>query len=82
MLEQLPRDVSIYEVGPRDGLQNETAVVPTEGKLQLIDALADAGLKRIGGTCLHWSVVCDVDRQTTATTGELLVWRGRVPVSE
>lgn len=47
MLERLPKAVSVYEVGPRDGLQNESAVVPTEGKLQLIDALADAGLKRI-----------------------------------
>lgn len=47
MLEALPSQVSIYEVGPRDGLQNESAVVPTEGKLQLIDALADAGLRRI-----------------------------------
>lgn len=47
MLERLPSSVSVYEVGPRDGLQNEAAVVPTEGKLQLIDALADAGLRRI-----------------------------------
>lgn len=47
MLERLPPSVSVYEVGPRDGLQNEAAVVPTEGKLRLIDALADAGLKRI-----------------------------------
>jgi len=47
MLEALPAEVSIYEVGPRDGLQNEAVVVPTEGKLRLIDALADAGLKRI-----------------------------------
>ncbi len=43
----LPAEVSIYEVGPRDGLQNEKAVVPTEGKLRLIGALADAGLRRI-----------------------------------
>ncbi|AKU90853.1 hydroxymethylglutaryl-CoA lyase [Vulgatibacter incomptus] len=43
----VPAEVSIYEVGPRDGLQNESAVVPTEGKLKLIGALADAGLKRI-----------------------------------
>lgn len=47
MLEGLPGEVSIYEVGPRDGLQNEDAVVPTEGKLRLISALADAGLRRI-----------------------------------
>ena len=47
MLEALPREVSIYEVGPRDGLQNESTIVPTEGKLRLVDALADAGLRRI-----------------------------------
>jgi len=47
MLESLPAEVSIYEVGPRDGLQNEATVVPTDGKLQLIEALADAGLRRI-----------------------------------
>jgi hydroxymethylglutaryl-CoA lyase len=39
--------VSIYEVSPRDGLQNEAGVVPIEGKLRLIDALANAGLRRI-----------------------------------
>lgn len=47
MLDRLPKKVSIYEVGPRDGLQNETAVVPTESKLRLIEGLADAGLRRI-----------------------------------
>jgi len=47
VLDRLPKKVSIYEVGPRDGLQNETAVVPTESKLRLIEGLADAGLRRI-----------------------------------
>jgi hydroxymethylglutaryl-CoA lyase len=42
--------VTVYEVGPRDGLQNEAALVPTAGKLQLIGALADAGLARIEAT--------------------------------
>src|SRR5512136_2485068 len=42
--------VTVYEVGPRDGLQNEARVVPTEGKLALITALADAGLTRIEAT--------------------------------
>ncbi|MCB8953139.1 MAG: hydroxymethylglutaryl-CoA lyase [Ardenticatenales bacterium] len=37
----------IYEVGPRDGLQNEAAHVPTAGKLKLIDGLVDAGLHTI-----------------------------------
>jgi len=42
-----PAHVSIYEVSPRDGLQNERATVPTRGKLRLIDALCAAGLRRI-----------------------------------
>ncbi len=44
------RDVRIYEVGPRDGLQNETAPIPTEAKLRFIELLADAGLREIEAT--------------------------------
>ncbi|MDQ3344792.1 MAG: hydroxymethylglutaryl-CoA lyase [Chloroflexota bacterium] len=44
------RDVRIYEVGPRDGLQNETAPIATEAKLRFIDLLADAGLREIEAT--------------------------------
>lgn len=47
MFANLPLRVSVYEVGPRDGLQNEKAFVPTEDKLRLIGALANAGLRRI-----------------------------------
>ena len=43
----LPSHVSLYEVGPRDGLQNESANLTLDAKLQLIAALADAGLSRI-----------------------------------
>lgn len=39
----LPERVRVVEVGPRDGLQAETRVLPTETKLALIDHLADAG---------------------------------------
>ncbi|MFO0581050.1 MAG: hydroxymethylglutaryl-CoA lyase [Anaeromyxobacter sp.] len=39
--------VTVYEVGPRDGLQNEAATVPTAEKLALLGALAAAGLSRI-----------------------------------
>jgi hydroxymethylglutaryl-CoA lyase len=39
--------ISLYEVGPRDGLQNEPAKLPVESKLRLIEALAKTGLKRI-----------------------------------
>jgi hydroxymethylglutaryl-CoA lyase len=47
VLEALPPRVSVYEVGPRDGLQNEVATVPVEGKVALIEALIAAGLRRI-----------------------------------
>ncbi|HLT11063.1 MAG TPA: hydroxymethylglutaryl-CoA lyase, partial [Micromonosporaceae bacterium] len=42
----MPTAVSIREVGPRDGLQNE-APVPTEAKVRLLNALATTGVKRI-----------------------------------
>ena len=46
----LPAKVKIVEVGPRDGLQNEKQVVPTEIKIELIDRLAEAGLPVIEAT--------------------------------
>ncbi len=39
-----PERVKIVEVGPRDGLQNESETVPAEVKVQLIEMLVDAGL--------------------------------------
>ena len=42
-----PKSVVIEEQGLRDGLQNETKAVPTVKKLEIIDALVDAGVKRI-----------------------------------
>ena len=39
--------VSLYEVGPRDGLQNEPQTVPVATRIRLIESLADAGLKSI-----------------------------------
>jgi isopropylmalate/homocitrate/citramalate synthase len=43
-------DVRIYEVGPRDGLQNEAQPIPTDTKLRFIDLLAEAGLREIEAT--------------------------------
>src|SRR2546430_13470094 len=43
----LPESVRIREVGPRDGFQNEPEIIPTERKVELIDALARTGLRRI-----------------------------------
>src|SRR5512144_2146949 len=42
--------ITVYEVGPRDGLQNEARAVPTADKLRLLRLLADAGLPRIEAT--------------------------------
>jgi hydroxymethylglutaryl-CoA lyase len=44
---RLPEKVRIVEVSPRDGLQNEKLVVPTEDKISLIDALSETGLSHI-----------------------------------
>src|SRR6266446_2518972 len=43
----LPARVTLYEVGPRDGLQNESANLSLEARVRLIEALSDAALKRI-----------------------------------
>lgn len=48
--EPLDRRVRIYEVGPRDGLQNEAALVPTAVKAHFIKLLTDAGLREIEAT--------------------------------
>lgn len=45
-----PHKVKIVEVGPRDGLQNEPSVVPTNVKIELIKKLTDAGLATIEAT--------------------------------
>lgn len=42
--------VRVYEVGPRDGLQNESVVVPTAAKLRYIELLVAAGLREIEAT--------------------------------
>jgi isopropylmalate/homocitrate/citramalate synthase len=44
------RRVRIYEVGPRDGLQNESHLIPTTGKLRFIELLGAAGLTEIEAT--------------------------------
>ena len=46
----LDRRVRIYEVGPRDGLQNESRPIPTPAKLRFIELLAAAGLAEIEAT--------------------------------
>ncbi len=47
ILDRLPARATVTEVGPRDGLQNEKEIVPTEAKAAFVEALADAGLREI-----------------------------------
>ncbi len=46
-MSDLPTAVKVKEVGPRDGLQSESAILSTEDKLRLTDCLADTGLREI-----------------------------------
>src|SRR5687768_22147 len=46
-MKPMPPQVTIVEVGPRDGLQNEAAEIDTASKIALVDALAAAGHTRI-----------------------------------
>ena len=45
MLKQLPSQVSVTEVGPRDGFQNVKTFIPTEDKIAIIESLIAAGIK-------------------------------------
>ena len=49
-LQNLPAAVTVVEVGPRDGLQNEKAPVPTEAKIAFINLLSASGLPVIEAT--------------------------------
>jgi hydroxymethylglutaryl-CoA lyase len=50
LFDSLPDRVTVYEVSPRDGLQNERIIVSTAEKVRLIDALLAAGIERIEAT--------------------------------
>ncbi len=47
MFANLPSRVTVYEVGPRDGLQNESRPVPTADKIAMVNALSHTGLTHI-----------------------------------
>lgn len=47
MLEKIPQRVRIMEVGPRDGLQNESTIVDTASKIDFIEGLVAAGVSRV-----------------------------------
>jgi hydroxymethylglutaryl-CoA lyase len=72
---QLPEHVTICEVAPRDGLQNEAKNVPTPDKIRLIEALADAGISRMEAT----SFVAPTWIPNLADAGEVMTGIRRRP---
>ncbi len=50
MIASMTETVTIFEVGPRDGLQNEKRLIPAADKVRLIDLLSESGLTRIEAT--------------------------------
>ena len=45
-----PGQIKIVEVGPRDGLQNEKKIIPSEDKIKLINSLSELGYQTIEAT--------------------------------
>jgi isopropylmalate/homocitrate/citramalate synthase len=54
------QSVQVVEVAPRDGLQNERAILPTEAKLELVTALVATGVRRIEVTSFVSQDLADV----------------------
>jgi hydroxymethylglutaryl-CoA lyase len=77
-LPALPRVVRVVEVGPRDGLQNEKAQVPTEQKIQFITMLADAGLPVVEAT----SFVSPRAIPQLSDASEVMARLRRIPTTE
>ena len=44
---KVPARVTVVEVGPRDGLQSEPEIIPTDVKVELVRRLVDAGIRRV-----------------------------------
>ena len=71
----LPAAVTLHEVGPRDGLQNEVDIIETNTKLELIHLLIDAGLRRIeAGSFVSPKVKYILSRSVLLADGVSLQW--------
>ena len=54
MTDKPNKNIEVFEVGPRDGLQNESIILPVEQKVTLIHKLVNAGLKNVEiGSFVH-----------------------------
>jgi len=71
----MPEHVRVYEVGPRDGLQNEATPIPTATKTRFIEMLAAAGLQEIEAT----SFVAPRAIPQLADADELMAGLSRAP---
>jgi hydroxymethylglutaryl-CoA lyase len=70
MMATMPAQVRLVEVGPRDGLQNEARLWPTDEKLELIRRLVDAGLQEIEATAfVHPKVIPPMADADAVATG-------------
>ena len=76
-LPALPQTVRVVEVGPRDGLQNEKALIPTEQKIQFIVMLAEAGLLVVEAT----SFVSPRAIPQLSDAGEVMAGLTRLPTT-
>ena len=76
-LPALPQTVRVVEVGPRDGLQNEKALIPTEQKIQFIVMLAEAGLPVVEAT----SFVSPRAIPQLSDAGEVMAGLTRLPTT-
>ena len=73
--QQHTRSVEIVDVGPRDGLQNDSVILPTATKVELVERLIDAGLRRIEVT----SFVNPARVPAMADAAELMAALPRLP---
>lgn len=55
-------EAEIFEIGPRDGLQNESRMIPAPDKVRLVDLLSRTGLRKIEATSFVSGL--RMDRQT------------------
>jgi len=86
----MQENIQIVEVGPRDGLQNETVILSTDDKVALIDHLTDAGITRIEAVSFahpkHVPQLADAEavmdrldkRPGVSYIGLVMNWRGWV----
>ena len=61
-----PEHVTLVEVGPRDGLQNEKAIIPTAAKIELIDRLTAKRLQLQPGNSVRAAMLPNQQQQAVA----------------